>query len=165
MSHWASKYICPSRWYRVNCLTELHQIVHSEGHPSPLSIVLTWRKSTPTSMHVDTTLKWDLGAFLIMTFRMHDSFLHDLATHCSQLLPLIARFMGPTWGPSGADRTQVGPMLAPWTFPSGTLCVRGTSTDNSISASVCWSKRDCGYTHHIDVIFECLHANITIFRN
>ena len=28
----------------------------------------------------------------------------------------IAKFMGPTWGPSGADRTQVGPMLAPWTF-------------------------------------------------
>ena len=26
--------------------------------------------------------------------------------------PLKARFMGPTWGPSGADRTQVGPMLA-----------------------------------------------------
>ena len=23
--------------------------------------------------------------------------------------PLIARFVGPTWGPSGADRTQVGP--------------------------------------------------------
>ena len=31
---------------------------------------------------------------------------------------LIARFMEPTWGPSGADRTQVGPMLAPWTLPS-----------------------------------------------
>ena len=27
--------------------------------------------------------------------------------------------MGPTWGPSGADRTQVGPMLAPWTLLSG----------------------------------------------
>ena len=27
---------------------------------------------------------------------------------------LIARFMGPKWGPSGADRTQVGPMLSPW---------------------------------------------------
>ena len=24
-----------------------------------------------------------------------------------------ARFTGPTWGPSGADRTQVDPMLAP----------------------------------------------------
>ena len=32
---------------------------------------------------------------------------------------LIARWMGPTWGPSGADRTQVGPMLAPWTLLSG----------------------------------------------
>ena len=30
--------------------------------------------------------------------------------------PQIAKFMGPTWGPSGADRTQVGPMLAPWTM-------------------------------------------------
>ena len=33
--------------------------------------------------------------------------------------PLIARFMGPTWGPSGTDRTQVGPMLAPWNLLSG----------------------------------------------
>ena len=28
---------------------------------------------------------------------------------------LIARFMGPTWGLPGADRTQVGPMLVTWT--------------------------------------------------
>ena len=27
--------------------------------------------------------------------------------------------MGPTWGPPGADRTQVGPMLDPWTLLSG----------------------------------------------
>ena len=33
---------------------------------------------------------------------------------------LIARFMGPTWGPSGAGRTQMGFMLAPWT--SHELC-------------------------------------------
>ena len=32
---------------------------------------------------------------------------------------LIARFMGPMWGPSGTDRNQVGPMLAPWTLLSG----------------------------------------------
>ena len=39
---------------------------------------------------------------------------------------LIARFMRPTWGPSGADRTQVGPKLAPWTLLSGMswLCIR-----------------------------------------
>ena len=29
--------------------------------------------------------------------------------------------MGPTWGPSGADRTQVGPVLVPWTLLSGML--------------------------------------------
>ena len=34
---------------------------------------------------------------------------------------LIARFMGPTWGPSGADRTHVGPIWAPWTLLSGLL--------------------------------------------
>ena len=31
----------------------------------------------------------------------------------------ITRFMGPTWGPPGTDRTKVGPMLAPWTLLSG----------------------------------------------
>ena len=34
-------------------------------------------------------------------------------------LALIAWFMGPTLGPSGADRTQVDPMSAPWTLLSG----------------------------------------------
>ena len=32
---------------------------------------------------------------------------------------LVARFMGLTWGPPGADRTQVDPMLAPWSLISG----------------------------------------------
>ena len=32
---------------------------------------------------------------------------------------LIARFMGPTWGSSGADRNRVGTMLVPWTLLSG----------------------------------------------
>ena len=40
----------------------------------------------------------------------------------SMTYSLIARFMGPTWSPSGADRTQVGPILAPWTLLSGLLC-------------------------------------------
>ena len=28
----------------------------------------------------------------------------------------IAKFMGPTWGPPGSFRPQMGPMLAPWTL-------------------------------------------------
>ena len=31
----------------------------------------------------------------------------------------IATFMGPTWGPPGSCRPQMGPMLAPWTLLSG----------------------------------------------
>ena len=30
----------------------------------------------------------------------------------------IAKFMGPTWGPPGSCRPQMGPMLAPWTLLS-----------------------------------------------
>ena len=32
-----------------------------------------------------------------------------------------AKFMGPTWGPPGSCRSQMGPMLAPWTFLSELL--------------------------------------------
>ena len=37
----------------------------------------------------------------------------------SQLWSQIAKFMGPTWGPPGSCRPQMGPMLAPWTLLSG----------------------------------------------
>ena len=35
----------------------------------------------------------------------------------------IAKFMGPTWGPPGSCRPQMGPMLAPWTLLLGRLCL------------------------------------------
>ena len=45
-----------------------------------------------------------------------------------QVLPLshnvktqIAKFMGPTWGPRGSCRPQMGPMLVPWTLLSGDI--------------------------------------------
>ena len=47
---------------------------------------------------------------------------HDNPCRDKPNTALIARFMGPTWGPSGVDRTQVGPMLAPWTLISGCAC-------------------------------------------
>ena len=53
--------------------------------------------------------------------RCHNtSFVHGLAwARLLEVSSLIAMFMGPTWGPSGAERTQVGPLLAPWTLLSG----------------------------------------------
>ena len=35
--------------------------------------------------------------------------------------PQIAKFMGPTRGPPGSCRPQMGPMLAPWTLLSGAI--------------------------------------------
>ena len=34
----------------------------------------------------------------------------------------ITKFMGPTWGPPGSCRPQMGPMLAPWTLLSRIYC-------------------------------------------
>ena len=50
--------------------------------------------------------------------------MHNLAFYSNNMRlnskqSLIAKFMGPIWGPSGADRFQVGPLLAPWTLLSG----------------------------------------------
>ena len=44
---------------------------------------------------------------------------------------LIVRFMGPTWGPAGADRTQVGPMLPhePCCLVSIRACTRSIIND------------------------------------
>ena len=42
--------------------------------------------------------------------------------------------MGPTWGPSWAERTQVGPMLAPWTLLSGAIhihCIFDSANNDS----------------------------------
>ena len=68
----------------------------------------------------------------------------SLSVHVLYIDSLTARFMGPTWGPSGTDRTQVGPMLAPWTLLSGALLLR---------------KR-CGY-HHIYMMSPgwCSHVH------
>ena len=45
--------------------------------------------------------------------------------------PQIAKFMGPPWGPPGSCRSQVGPMLAPWTLLSGLYQICHTLGDSS----------------------------------
>ena len=50
----------------------------------------------------------------------------------------IARFMRPTWGPYGADRTQVGPMLTPWSLLPG----------------LSYSLEDFGYQIRLDIYFR-----------
>ena len=66
---------------------------------------------------------------------------------------LIARwFMGTTWGPSGADRTQVGPMLAPWTLLSRWLYLKPPTCRSSrefIAVPLMWYNKSirCPMSH------------------
>ena len=40
-------------------------------------------------------------------------------SRCKPWSTHIAKIIGPTWGPPGSCRPQMGPMLAPWTLLSG----------------------------------------------
>ena len=44
---------------------------------------------------------------------------HHVTSNSLMWSSQIARFVGPTWGPSGADMKQADPILAPWTLLSG----------------------------------------------
>ena len=82
--------------------------------------------------------------------------------------PQITRFMGTTWDPSGADRSQVGPMLAPWTLLSGSIsstssCIQHGTVKYRAQAR----QRSCiintlgdrgnDNTHQLFVIFDFYH--------
>ena len=59
--------------------------------------------------------------------------------------PLIASLMGPSWGPSGDDRTQVGPMnLAIWDWPIMRR-IHWSSADSSHKGPV--MQNFCASTH------------------
>ena len=87
--------------------------------------------------------------------------------------------MGPTWGPSGSDRTQVGPMLAPWTLLSGLLSLTGPlpnkldSIQFSYRTTVNWGKwiglRNINHTpyitDHIYGVFENYEENTVLLRD
>ena len=54
----------------------------------------------------------------------------DIASSQCEYQFLIARFMGPRWGPSGSDRTQVGTILASWILLSGMLFCNSNSSES-----------------------------------
>ena len=65
---------------------------------------------------------------------------------------LIASFMGPMWGPPGADKTQVGPMLATWTLLY--WLVISLDVINNILNPAVW--KHCGFvSNHIIKYLMC----------
>ena len=71
-------------------------------------------------------------------------YINDSACHHQPTLgPQIARFMGPTRGPPGSCRPQMGPMLAPWTLLSGTISHRWGQLIALNLVSLQWRHNGC----------------------
>ena len=66
-------------------------------------------------------LYWVDCISLYILMILHMSYLHNGITILARYLK--AKFMGPTWGPPGSCRPQMGPMLAPGTLLSGMVSV------------------------------------------
>ena len=75
-----------------------------------------------------------------------------------QAMSLIAKFMGPTWGPCGAGRTHMGPMLATWTWCIFSTMLGFQSTQahlhiNSLQSSfVIWHQRSRSFCSGLNVL-------------
>ena len=82
---------------------------------------------------------------------------------------LITRSMGPTWGPSGADRTQVGPMLAPWILLSGywpgTFSFRGKNVCARLYQNILFQIHlmMTFWVQHSDVNFAVIQKRLNCF--
>ena len=88
--------------YAAQVIHRLHRFSHITSALATLCCTLVpWTAGSISKAH-----RWFIKPRLLIS-----------RISCSPIL--MARLMWPTWGPSGADRTQVGPMLAPWTLLSG----------------------------------------------
>ena len=81
------------------------------SHVGPMNFAI-WAGLTSLTAWVHINIALHEGIFLAYISYYRLIFMNEKVS-------LIARIMRPTWGPSGADRTHVGPMLAPWTLLSG----------------------------------------------
>ena len=115
-----------------------YQMVHSRKPGQSIRILCELR----LSITYKTLVIYCLIGYIIL-YKIHDTILwqgHENAMYSSTYYALITRFIGPTWGPSGADRTQVGSMLAPWTLLSGCIITTISLTTNCLQHGVLSGK-------------------------
>ena len=69
---------------------------------------------------------WKCHFKILPTILSRSQCVKSLLRYRVQFPTEIAMFMGPTWGPSGSCRSQMGPMMASWTVLSGIPWYPGT---------------------------------------
>ena len=88
----------------ISCITASCLSVYWELNVRVYNIFHTWKKLLKISWQDSFNQWWPPVSYFGANGGQRDIFVCGIMT-------LRARLLGPTWGPSGADRTQVGPML------------------------------------------------------
>ena len=119
-----------SDWYFASVHVIIHEIsynirLHYNGTRPYLLQICEWWYIHVLPSYADIiqnkSFKLLVGFLVIITWRMT----RECFGEWVDVITLITRFMGPTWGPPGSCRPQVGRMLAPWTLLSGKYCILG----------------------------------------
>ena len=115
----------PNRWWRNRNLVNWQMLYFVKSQVP--SVDFNWNFCACCHIHQNRkSRKYLSGACLEIRNRLYRLYKADMLRESKWVVeggwnpPLIAKFMGPIWGPRGADRTQVGPMLVTWSFLSGT---------------------------------------------
>ena len=114
--------------FRLFVSSSKELVINVEGNPWYCDQTLDWvrhGRSHANFMRFRKLLIEDVTGMVCRgPPNMNGTVLWDMSK-CNTLPALIARFMGPTWGPPGADKTQVGPMWATWKLLSGRVQLWG----------------------------------------
>ena len=123
--------------------------------------VITYPRWKLKFIHIGKGWDW---VTLLAREQSHDSFyaigiiLKNISKHIIKI-SLIAIFMGPTWGQSGADRTHVGSVLVPWTLLSGVSTTNGNNKRCSYLTS-CTINSSKHIAHILLLLPNILQSNI-----
>ena len=82
--------------------------------------------------------------------------------YCGFSNMIIAMFMGPTWGPPGSCRPQMGPMLTPWTWLSGILAPYKWYPTGRCIVTIKWMLVRCGVV--LSVKFDIRWRSVSFSR-
>ena len=115
-----------------DCVVTVHGLAPSGNNTSLQTMIIKFRSCIYTAPALDGSMRegtWSRQWYYDVRLKCKAP-VRGLSVQginlpwCYLLHSLIARFMGPIRGPSGADRTHVGPILAPWTLLSGYSAIR-----------------------------------------
>ena len=109
-------YICRWLYSIISLIISTSDCVHNTGSSSPDKVTYTYESLDLYWLAIMDLMDWDLfeptPLYKLILISLHNFI--DMTIRSQ-----IAKFMGPTWGPPGSCRPQMGPMLALWTLLSG----------------------------------------------